>query len=306
MDLKNLFSDRIKLCSVGIIITAIIFMIFRILFPFFDFPPFMEEFLDGDFYILLDHMKGGLSHFYDPDKARAAIYLYYWYFMFFPFYIIPSGISVYLWDILRLILFLYIINNLKNITRNDFALYGFILLSYIGFFFDAYLGNSNFLILFFLFMSFKYLEKGNVWLAGLFMALACFKITSIIFLIILLIIRKIKIKEIPKYLAPLLLLLIPYIVFPPLLIQFIDNLFILEDAEGNIISPPDFGNPILNFLARIYLFIWQALQPAQIMVYSFFLLLIFQYFIDKKSLKKDKNLETQVLSNSKKKNRNMK
>lgn len=298
MELKTLLSDRIKLISIGIILTEIIFITFRIAFPFFNFPEFMEGPLDADFYILLDHMRGGLTHFYDENKARAAIYLYYWYFLFFPFYVIPSDISIYLWDLFRLTTYLYIINNIQKISKDDFVVYSFIFLSYIGFFFDAYLGNSNFLVLFFLFMSYKYLDEDKLWLAGLFLALACFKVTSILFLVLMLLVKKIKLVDIPKYLAPLLILLIPYIIFPSLLIQFIENLFILEDFEGNVINPPDLGNPILNFLARIYLFIWQALQPAQIMVYSFFLFFIFKYIKEKKNSKKEENLKKSLITKS--------
>jgi hypothetical protein len=134
MELKNFFSNRIKLISVAIIITAIIFMIFKILFPYFDFPFFMEGPFDADFNILIDHMKGGLAHFYDEDKKVAAIYLYYWYFIFLPFYIIPPQISVYLWDFLRLVTYLYVINNIHKISKKDFAIYTFILLSYIWIF----------------------------------------------------------------------------------------------------------------------------------------------------------------------------
>jgi len=301
MEWKKLKLDRIKLISIGVIITTIVLIVFRILFLFFDFPTFMEEPKDGDFYILLDHMKGGLSHFYDKDKSVAAIYLYFWYFLFFPFYIIPSGISLLLWDILRLVSFLYVINNIKSISKDDFTVYSFILLSYIGYFFDAYLGNSNFIILFFLFESYQYLENDekirNIWIAGIFFAIACFKITTLIILIIFIIIRRLNLKRFIKYIIPFLILLIPYIIFPDLLIQFFNNLFILEDSHGVIVEP-ELGNPVLNFLARVILFGWQALQPAQLMVYSFFFLLIVKYLKERKKSRNENNIKKPLVTES--------
>ncbi|TXT64612.1 MAG: conserved membrane protein of unknown function [Promethearchaeota archaeon] len=264
-------------------------MIFRILFVLFDFPYFMEGPFDADFYILRDHMEGGLYHFYDENKARAAIYLYYWYFLFFPFYIIPPQISIYLWDIFRLITYLYVINKVQKISKDDFVVYSFILLSYIGFFFDAYLGNSNFLILFFLFQSYLYLDTNKIWLSGIFFALSCFKITSFLFLLLWVILRKLKLRDIPRYITPFLLFLIPYIIFPNLFFQYINNLFILEGLKGELVKLPDLGNPILNFLAEIYLFIWQAVQPAQIMVYAFFLFFIMKYIMERKKIKQSQS-----------------
>ena len=65
-------------------------------------------------------------------------------------------------------------------NRKD--LYIFYIFCSIGFFIDGYFNNSNFLVLFFLFSSYRAFKKDKKWLAGIFFTLAVFKINAILFL----------------------------------------------------------------------------------------------------------------------------
>jgi hypothetical protein len=118
--------------------------------------------------------------------------------------------------------------------------------------------------------------------------------TSIIFLIILLLTKRLKLCEFSKSILPFLVLLIPYLIFPNFTLQFIENLFVLEDLQGKVINElPDLGNPILNFLLHGYLLVAQAIQPSQLLFYSFVLIIISSYIKEKKISKIEINNEYQ-------------
>ncbi|MBD3195456.1 MAG: DUF2029 domain-containing protein [Candidatus Lokiarchaeota archaeon] len=287
---NNTHKTIIQITIISIIGVTIIFVILRILIGLYEFPDFFELSKDGDFYILYDAQKEGLFKYYDyTNKLRPPIYLYHWYFLFFPFGIIPANISVYLWDIFRVVIYIYIILNIYKISESRKNEYLFVVISFIGFFFDAYLGNSNFLVLFFLFFSHIYLKQGRVWIAGIFFALATFKLVACILPIIYLLIRELDLKSFIKYIIPFLLLLVPFLIFPSYFLQFIENLLFLEDYKGDPVQP-NFGNDILNAIAAFFLFIWQAFQQAQLMYYSFFLLIILNYIRIRK-IEKETKLE---------------
>ena len=88
-------------------------------------------------------------------------YLYFSYFIFFPIYIFPSYIGVYINDALRLITVIYIAKNMHKLTedKNDQLL--FYLLSIIGYLADGTLNNNNWFILLLLFESMVQLKREN-------------------------------------------------------------------------------------------------------------------------------------------------
>jgi len=76
---------------------------------------------DLNFRTLYDLMDNGIIHFYreNPITQDKALYLYFWYFFFYPFYTIPFEISIYIWDLLRLFSTIYIATSINKITEDQ-------------------------------------------------------------------------------------------------------------------------------------------------------------------------------------------
>jgi len=202
---------------------------------FFDLPYPFEFSKDMDFDILHKGFQNGLIDFYKPvlDPWRPY-YLYFWYFIFFPFGIIPLEIGVYIWDILRFIMASYVTIKVLKMSKNEIDKVIFRVLLITGYCIDGWYNGTNFLILFFLFQSYIFLENGNKWGFGLFSTLAIFKINAILFLPILLIIKRIKFRDLIYFLIPFSLICIPYIIFPDYLMQMIGNWFFTGIQMHNI------------------------------------------------------------------------
>ena len=245
---------------------SVLFMILRILLYFFEISPWIQETKDIDFKILFEGMDNGLLHFYDPVTISdwPPYYLYFWYYLFFYVYIIPTEglIGVYVWDVLRILLTIIVIRESPKVFKNKKDLLIFYIFSLVGYTIDAYYNNVNFLIVFLLFYSFVYLEKDQKWVAGILFTLATFKITAIIFLPVLLIVRKIKFKDLLYFLIPLLIICIPYIIFPDYFFQMVHN-WTYSDAE------------IKGFLV-IDSIIWKALQPSHLMFIALLLIIFLE------------------------------
>ncbi|MFX0029953.1 MAG: glycosyltransferase family 87 protein [Candidatus Hermodarchaeota archaeon] len=241
---------------------SISFIILRIFLYFFEISPWIKETKDIDFKILLEGMDNGLIHFYDHVTISdwPPYYLYFWYYLFFYVYIIPTEglIGVYVWDVLRIILTLMVINKSPKMFENKKDLLIFYIFGIVGYSIDAYYNNVNFLIVFLLFYSFVYLEKDQKWAAGILFTLATFKITAILFLPVLLIAKKIKFKDLIYFLLPLLIICIPYIIFPDYFFQMVQN-WTHSDAE-------------IQGLLVIDSVIWKALQPSHLMFIALLLI----------------------------------
>jgi hypothetical protein len=260
-----------------IIAITIVLIALRILIDLFEFPELMEISRDIDFFILQEGFKNGLINFYDPIDLPEDIpnwppyYLYYWYFVFFPIGIIPFNIGVYIWDILRLLCASYVVIKAYDMfkSRNDIFL--FFIMLVIGFTIDAWFNNCNFVIIFFSFNSYLYLEKDKKWISGIFFALSLIKINSFLFLPILLVVKRIKLRDLFYYIIPFFLICIPYLIFPNYLTQMINNwLFSDEKIQG------------------IFIFdsiLWKALQPSHFM----FIGLLFIVFLENINQEKRKN-----------------
>ncbi|MFX1311453.1 MAG: glycosyltransferase family 87 protein [Promethearchaeota archaeon] len=233
---------------------------------FFEILPWIKETKDIDFKILLEGMKNGLIHFYDhPEGVKwPPYYLYFWYFIFFPIYIIPLNelIGVYIWDALRLILSIWVLKKSPKIFKNKKDLVIFYILGTVGYSIDAYYNNVNFLIVFFLFYSYVYLENKNKWAAGILFTLATFKITAILFLPVLLMIKKIKWKDLIYYMVPCIVMCIPYMIFPDYFFQMFNN-WLYSDEEIH-------GILILDSI------MWKALQPSHLMFIGLLLIILLE------------------------------
>ncbi|MFW9894247.1 MAG: hypothetical protein ACFFD7_00420, partial [Candidatus Thorarchaeota archaeon] len=116
-----------------------------------------------------------------------------------------------------------------------------------------------------------YLEKGQKWIAGILFTLATFKITAIAFLPVLLIVRKIKVKDLIYFLLPLAIIFIPYVIFPNYFLQMITN-WGYSDTE-------------IQGILLIDSIIWKALQPSHLMFIGL-LLIIFMENIKNEERKK--------------------
>ena len=246
------------------IIITITLITFRILFSFFELPQLIESAKDYDYHLLVRGMDNGLVNFYDPVAGSdwPPYYLYFWYFLFFPMYLIPVEFGVYIWDILRLVIGIYIINEAPKIFKRQIDLFIFYVLSSISYGLDAYYNNCNFLVTFFLFISYHSLEHDKKWLSGIFFVLATFKINSIIFLPLLLITKKIKIKDLKYYLIPFFLICIPYMIFPNYFMQMLGNwLHSDEYVQGFTIYDS---------------ILWKSFQPSHLMSISLFLLIFIE------------------------------
>jgi hypothetical protein len=257
------------------IIISVLFVILRVILYFFDISPWIKATKDIDFKILLEGMDNGLVHFYDPIPISdwPPYYLYFWYFLFFPIYILPPQgvISIYVWDALRLILTILVVKESSKLFKNKRDLLIFYILGIVGYSIDAYYNNVNFLIVVLLFYSFVFLEKDQKWISGILFTFSAFKITAILFLPVLLIVRKIKLKDLLYYLIPFALICIPYMIFPEYFIQMITN-WGHSDAE------------IQGFLI-IDSIIWKALQPSHLMFIALLLIIFLENIKDEKRKK---------------------
>jgi hypothetical protein len=249
----------------GLIGITIGFIILRILIFYFNTGPYIARNKDVDYFILIEGMKNGIVNFYNPiDKAVwPPYYLYFWYFLFFPMYLIPIEIGVYIWDMLRLISVGYVFFKAKEIFVNQIDLILFYILCSIGFAYDAFFNNVNFVIFFFLFLSYIAWENDKKWLAGIFFTLATFKINAIVFLPVLLIIKKIKLKDLYYYLIPFFLICIPYIIFPNYFAQMLNNWMYSDERVQGIL----FG---IDSIA------WKALQPSHLMYISLLIIIFLE------------------------------
>jgi len=260
---------------------TIALIILRILLYFFHISDWIQETKDIDFKILIAGMDNGLINFYDPVAISdwPPYYLYFWYFIFYLIYIIPLNtiIGVYFWDILRLVLTVMVIKESPAVFRNKKDLLIFYLMCIIGYSIDAYFNNVNFVILFLLFYSYIFLERNKKWIAGILFTFAAFKITAILFLPVLLIIKKIKWKDLIYFLIPLLIICIPYLIFPDYFFQMILN-WGHSDTE-------------IRGILFIDSILWKALQPSHLAFIGLLLLI----FLENIKNEKNKNFYRIIL-----------
>lgn len=218
---------------IGILLITILLIFIRILFYFLNVNLFQENVVLNTLYINRDLnfktnyflMDQGLFHYYEvnPLFGDYGIYLYYWFFIFYPFYIIDINISMYLWDALRFIASIYISKKIYQITDESSDLAFFFFFSGIGYFFDMYLNNVNWLIQLLLSESYIQLKKNNKILSGILFTFSMFKVIPIFFLPIIILSRLIKVRDLLYYVAPLFLICIPYIIFPVYFFQLFTN-----------------------------------------------------------------------------------
>ena len=254
-----------------IILITLILIALRIIFYNF------QEESSGSFFIDLllrnrdlnfktnyDLMNNGFIQYYEenPLTNEKAIYLYFWYFIFYPFYSLPLEVSVYIWDLLRFISTIYIAIKLKNLIKTKRDLLYFLLFSGIGYFADMYLNNTNWLIQLLVYGSYIQLEKDKKVFSGILFTLAAFKITLILIPFIFILIKKIKWKDLIYYLLPLILICLPYIIFPGYFLSMISNWYSSAEASTSL--------QMLNF----FLIIWRLIQPAQLMFVSILVVIL--------------------------------
>jgi hypothetical protein len=260
---------------------------------FFEFPKILEDWTDGDYELRIIEYSNGLLNIYDPNgDYLPANYLYHWYVFFYPFSLIDMSVSVYIWDILRIISCYYVGKNITKITKNEKYILTFYVLTIIGYVFDADYGNNNFLVLLLLFLSVFNLQQNKKWLAGIFFALAAFKVTVFLFLVLLLLIKEIKLKDLIYFIVPLFILCLPYLIFPDLLFQFLENLFGSKPSVFILKT----GNELIDFFISIYLIIWPAVQPPHLTYYGFYVLVILRYIYEDKISTEIKN-EKELMKN---------
>ncbi len=266
-------NNQLKKFIFLVTITTVFLVVSRIIYRIFEFPEFLESLRDVDYYMRFEEVKNGLFDFYNPDKDFPAVYLYYWYFIFFPMSLIPTEIGLYIWDGLRLISTIYVMKKVPKITDNPKDLFVFYGGTLVGYLLDGYFNNCNFLIQLLLLESYLSWEKGRKWVAGLLFTLALFKINVFIYLPILGFIKKIKLKDLIYYLLPIGLLSIFYIIFPDFFLQMLKNWVNLEGQEPVAFTP-------FSFIIIFNLLTWQALQPAQLMYFCLMVIIATEYFQD--------------------------
>ncbi|MFX1365940.1 MAG: glycosyltransferase family 87 protein [Promethearchaeota archaeon] len=250
------------------IIITIILIILRIFF--LDVSEWVNQTKDIDFKILIEGMNNGLVDFYNDIAISdwPPYYLYFWYFLFFPIYLPvylnPNNliIMIYVWDILRLILTIIIVREAPKIFKEKKDLLIFYILSIVGFSIDGYFNNVNFLICFFLFYSYVFLEKEKKWISGILFVLSTFKITALLFLPVIILARRVKWKDLIYYLIPFLLISLPYIIFPDYFFQMINNWFYNDEEIHGIF-----------FIDSI---MWKALQPSHLMFIGLLLIIFLE------------------------------
>jgi hypothetical protein len=251
-------------------------IILRIMMTFLDFPFILELSKDIDFEVLYRGNLQGLVNFYNNVTIEGwyqpfpPYYLYFFYFLFFPISSIPMEVGFYIWDIIRLLFVSYVFWKIPNMFKNKIDLFIFYLMSTLSFFFDSYFNNVNFLIFFLLFISYICYEKDKKWISGILFALATFKINSILFLPILLIIKKIKVKDLLYYITPFLGLFLPYVIFPDYLGQMLNN------WAYSSFEIPNINSIFLQILVKGFSFIWRAVQVSQFMFIGLLVLILME------------------------------
>ena len=215
---------------------------------------------DVDYRTLHDLLTHGVFEYYDHASIGGfyAIYLYYWTFIFYPIFILPIDIGFIVWDILRVIATIYVAKNMYKITNREGDLLVFLILACLGFTADAFLNNTNWLITLLLLISYIQLKEDRKWLAGILFAIAMYKINVFVFPIMLLFGSRIKPKDLVYFIAPFLLLCLPYFIFPDYFMKLFRNWTDIEGANLN-----DFILPL-----QIYLITWQAFQTGQMMFFG--------------------------------------
>ena len=274
-------AEKAKKYLIAIIISIVLFNIIMTFLNYvIEFPIIIKYSKDVDFWLLLEGFtKNGLINFYNaipvppyvPEWPPYYLYFWYfiffsvgWYFIFFPMEVIPFAISVTVWNILSGVIVIYVCLKCFKKYENILDLrnfYGFLL---IGFLIDMWYGNSNFLILLFLFLSYEFLEKDKKWLSGIFFTLATFKINAILFIPFIILSKKVKLKELYYYVVPFFLICLPYIIFPDYLLQMVDN-------WGH-------SDPGIEGLTILDPITWKALQPSHLLYISFLYLFYMDHF----------------------------
>ncbi|UCC20064.1 MAG: DUF2029 domain-containing protein [Promethearchaeota archaeon] len=252
-----------------IILITIILTILRVIFYFY-IGNLFAILRDYDYSIFIFESQLGIIDFHLPDVG--SFYLYFWYFIFFPFSLIPIEIGVYFWDVARLIATIYIFKNIDKISDEKKNIIFFLILCTVGYFADAYLNNSNWIVGLLLFMSYVELEKDRKWISGILFSLTLYKLTPIIFPIILLIVKKMKIKDVVYYLVPSIIICLPYMIFPEYFFNFVHNLTIIRGVDPTTI--PEF----IKFLRIVV----KAFQTGHMVFYSVLVLIFLENIKDPK------------------------
>ncbi|TXT60459.1 MAG: conserved membrane protein of unknown function [Promethearchaeota archaeon] len=238
-------------------------IILRLVMSSYSFTEWMEYFKDIDYRIFVGGMENGLQNFYDEVEGfdYPPYYLYFWYFIFFPFYILPFNLGIYFWDLLRMILTTITINNVSKTFKYKKNIYLFYSFTIFGYAIDTFHNNTNFLITFLLLESYILLNRDKKWASGILFALCTFKINSVIFIPLLLIVKKINWRDLKYYLLPFLLLCIPYFIFPSYFLQMLGN-WIYQEEDKNLLL--------------IDAIMWKALQPPHLFFIGLLLLILLE------------------------------
>lgn len=259
---------------------TLIMIIIRILTYFMDLGEYVMETKDIDYKILMEGMDNGLINFYDPITISEypPYYLYFWYFMFYPMYLIPIEIGVYVWDALRLVSCVLVARKAPKMFKNTTNLIIFFILCSLSYGLDAYFNNVNFVVLFLLFYSYVF-WLGEVnhskWVAGVLFMLATFKINSLLYLPVLIIIKQIKLKDLVYFIVPLGLICIPYALFPDYFIQMVNNwTYGSEEVQSS--------SMIISVIMTMDSVIWKALQPSHMMFIGLILIIFLENIKDEK------------------------
>lgn len=245
----------------SIILISVIYILFRIYFYFYQ-NSLIYDLRDSDYLMLYEFQLDGLSNYYKYPcfSGLYNLYLYYFYFISYPFFLIPPNIGVYIWDICRIIVTIYIARKILEMNDNPADLLVFFILSFLGYQADFYMNNSNWFIYLFLYLSYFYLNKENKIASGIFFALAMYKINAIFYLFVMLLVKKIKFKDLVYYIFPFALLCIPFFINPDYFFQWLSNT--LGIKESGAIS-------IWNILMRLMFLV----ESAQYLFFSFLMLL---------------------------------
>lgn len=235
-------------------------VIFRILHMI---TPSLFELVDGDYLLWVDMIENGFFNLYDNTNDAYCPYLYYWFFYFYPLTLLPNEIGFFIWDGLRLTVIFYVLFKIDEIIKNDKNYFFWLAFTIIAFYFDQFLNNANFLILFFLFQSYRMLLKEKKGVASIYFFLAIFKINAIIYLLAILINKEIRVKDLfLYYIFPFICIMIPYFIIPNYLYQWLNNLgFFGCDLPSEL--------DLINLIRLIIIVFWKMFQFSQWLFYAF-------------------------------------
>ena len=279
-----------KLFIFVIIIITIFLMILRIIFALIPPELLSQDLLstmiagrDIDYKILLNWMENGLFELYMPPPGYpyGHFYLYHWYFIFYPFYIMPIWVSYFVWDFLRLASTIFVAYRFYKITSDIKEAILFYIFCGIGYAVDMYYNNTNWLILLLLFESYLQYNKGQKLVSGILCTIATYKIFVVIFPFVLLITKKIKLKDLLYFLCPFIILVIPYLINPGYFIQMYNN--------WNY----SFASTDLNIILRTINVFLKLFEPAQLVFVSFMVLVL--VFNLNRNVVKDEKWKTRIL-----------